>query len=226
MGTAFEVLQEPDVEPVTLAEAKAHLRLDPDMQDEDALIQNCIIAARMSLETTYKIYIGSQSVRLTMDFFGDQQSRASRDQWFYWGNPFRWGSIWGMAWETAFELIPPVQSVTSIKYLDPQMQVQTVDPAKYALTHAKKSPAIVYCIPGNMWPATAHVPGAVMIEYQAGYASRALVPMDVKQACKLLIGHFWRNRELIVLGTVRTKAVELPWSVDVLMNQYGRNLVA
>jgi len=55
----------PDVEPVTLADAKANLRLDHD--GEDALIGSLIRAAREEIEASCGLALIDQSWRLTLD---------------------------------------------------------------------------------------------------------------------------------------------------------------
>lgn len=217
--TQFSATVDPVVEPVTLAEAKKHLRIDPDIQDEDALIEDCIISARLVLEDTYKIRILTQTVELRLDYFGEQQDHYQGYYSYYKGGLRAW------PWTSAIEVQPPLQSVTSIKYYDPQNTLQTLSSSVYATARENSNPALIYCKPGQVWPVTAFRPDAVVVTYVAGWTSQNLVPLDIKRAVKQLVGHFFNNREEIVLGTVRTKAVQMPWSVEALMGNYGRDLV-
>jgi hypothetical protein len=43
------------------------------------------------------------------------------------------------------------------------------------------------------------------------------VPDDIKQAVLLTIGHFFENRETVVVGTV---VYQLPWGTEPLLRQH------
>lgn len=223
--TQFAAIDGPVVEPVTLAETKKHLRVDSDLQEEDALIEDCIIAARLSLEDKYKIRLVTQTVELRMDYFGEQQDHTSYG-WWGWNSLYSYRGIWGWPWWNAIEVQPPLQSVTSIQYYDPENQLQTFPADSYDTARKQSNPAFIFPLPGKQWPLTAPRPDAVIVTYVAGWTDPKKVPLDIKQALKLLIGHFYNNREQFVLGTVRTKAVEMPWGVDALMANYGRDMIA
>ena len=55
----------PSVEPISLAEAKAHLRIDA--SDEDALLTSLITAARMFVERTLSLALVTESWSLYLD---------------------------------------------------------------------------------------------------------------------------------------------------------------
>jgi uncharacterized phiE125 gp8 family phage protein len=60
---AIEVTTQPAVEPLTTAEAKAHLRVD--LTHEDNLIDAAVIAARTYVENFTRLKLITQTVTLT-----------------------------------------------------------------------------------------------------------------------------------------------------------------
>jgi uncharacterized phiE125 gp8 family phage protein len=76
-----------------------------------------------------------------------------------------------------------------------------------------------YSMPGfiepaytKVWPVTRSVSNAVTITYVCGYGAASAVPDAVKSAMKLLIGHWYENREAIGQASA---ALEM--SVDALL---------
>lgn len=59
------ILVGPAVEPVTLPDAKAHLRLDRD--DEDELVEALILAARVTVERATRLGLVEQTWRISLD---------------------------------------------------------------------------------------------------------------------------------------------------------------
>lgn len=90
-------------EPVTLAEAKLHLRVDG--TDEDALIQGLISAARETCEDRTEGTVPVTGWRLTLDTFPDAIKLPR----------------------------PPIVSVESVKYLDTAGVQQTLSPLDYVV---------------------------------------------------------------------------------------------
>lgn len=95
-------------EPVTLDQAKSHLRVDG--TDEDTLITALIKAARQDAENRLQRTLLESTWRLTLDAF----PRA----WPYDVILLGWG---------------PIISVSSVKYYDPAGTLQTLDPSAYRL---------------------------------------------------------------------------------------------
>lgn len=82
----------------------------------------------------------------------------------------------------------PVIEVTGISYFDPDGMAQTINPAS---THL--SGALLW--PLTEWPATADRPGAVTIEFSAGYGATASdVPFPLRQWMLLAIGTLYDTR--------------------------------
>lgn len=179
----------PAVEPVTLAEAKAHLRVDGN--EEDALISSLITAAREYAETFQRRAYVTQTWELTLD-----------------------------EWPTGPEIRlprPPLQAVESITYRDQSGVEHVLDPATY-IVDTRSEPGRVVLAPGRCWPSVALAPaGAITVRYVAGYGDTAdSVPVKVKQAILLLVGHWYANREAVVVGQT-SKAVE--FAVEALLWQ-------
>jgi len=177
------------VEPLTLAQLKAQLRVDG--TDENDLITAFGKAARRLCERYMNRSCVSQTWTLKMDRFPS-------------GRCFR---------------LPrsPLISVTHIKYQDEDDAQQTLDSSKYATDQAgSETPSRVYLVEEETsWPDTLDEMNSVEVEFLTGYGTSADdVPETVKQAIRLLTGHFMENREAVAAMTVN----ELPFGVKVLLD--------
>ena len=168
----------PSVEPISLADAKLHLRVDVDTDDD--LINAIIKAARQRLEIDARVALITQTLEMRLDCF-----------------PVDGDDI--------LLLRPPLQSVTSIKYVDTDGVEQTWSSDDYA-ADIYSTPARIRPAYGEVYPTARSVNNAVTIRYTAGYGDAATaVPDDLLQALKLLIGHFYENREDVITGTIASK---------------------
>ena len=164
----------PSEEPVTLQEAKSHLRVDA--ADDDALITSLITAARETVEHITRRALVTQT-------------------WDYFLDAFPSGD------ELALPL-PPLRAVTSITYKDKDGNVSTFDASNYVVDTASE-PGRVVLKSSATWPsATLWPASAVTVQFDAGYGGAADVPQAIKQGLLLLVGHLYENREAIVPGTV------------------------
>lgn len=176
--------------PLTLAEAKTHLRITWDDQDEE--VAAFIAAATRHVEHYTGRALISQGWEKRLDAF-----------------PLR---------STAIELArPPVTAADAVRYLDPESgALLTLDPQCYELDAQTETAWLVPAY-GFVWPlARAHI-NAVRIEFTCGYLAPGVVPEDIKQALKLLVGHFSENREAVVVGNIVS---ELPLAVTMLLDPY------
>jgi hypothetical protein len=197
------------VEPVYLAEAKLHLKVD--FPDDDTKIASLITSARSYCETRLRQAILTQTVALHLDEFpggGGYLNRQIR----------RIGPsvpYWLPSVTTPIELFrPPVQSVTSVQYYDFTNTLQTVSPSLYEFE--QDTPARIMPVFGQTWPIPQPRIGAVVITYVVGYGDTGdSVPSNIKDAMMLLIGHWYANRESVVTGTIATS---VPDSVDALLS--------
>lgn len=113
--------------------------------------------------------------------------------------------------------LPPLQSVTSVKYYDTSDTEATFSSGDY-FVDTKSEPGRVALNYGETWPTTALRPAnGVCVTFVAGYGDAASdVPKKVKQAMLLLIGHLYEHRESVIIGTI---VAEVPMAVEALLWQ-------
>lgn len=208
----LQLVTPPALEPVTLSQAKTHLRVDFD--DDDAAIAMFISAARERVEDITYSRLITQTLLLTQDAF----------PWA--GYVSVWPSPWQGLLGNAIELLnPPVQSITQVQYVDTNNVTQTLAGSALRLDSSSK-PTRLSPAPGTMWPITAPITAAVATMFVAGYgATGDFVPPRFIEAIKLLCGHYYLNREEILSGT-RIVALEIPEGIDDLLRRDAPPLVA
>jgi uncharacterized phiE125 gp8 family phage protein len=162
----------PAAEPISLAEAKAHLRIDAN--DEDALLGSLITAARMVVERTLSLALITESWSLYLD-----------------GWP-RSGTI--------VLPIQPVQVVTAVRVYDPDDTSSTVNSETYSID-VLSEPARLVLSAGAVQLSPARLLNAFEVAFTAGYGDEASdVPQPIRHAIKLLVAHWFEHREPVVLG--------------------------
>lgn len=108
---------------------------------------------------------------------------------------------------------PPLQAVTSIKCYGTDNAEYTMAPGDY-FVDSKSEPGRVVLTYGKSWPSTAlRTVNGVVVTFTAGYTT---IPEKVKQAIRLLIGHWFENREAAVLGAISR---EIEFAVHALLWQ-------
>lgn len=183
----LELLQAPAEPVVTLAEAQTHLRASD--PEEDSLIASLVEAATVQAEAYCRRRFVSQKWRLTLDAFPADALVL----------PY-----------------PALISVESVKYVDTDGVEQTLDVANYVVRTAETPGEIVRAY-GASWPSARDEPGAVRVEFTAGYGAADAVPDAVKRAVLTMVGTLYANRESIVTGTIATK---LPQSAEWLLGPH------
>lgn len=204
----------PATEPITTAEAKSHLRVD--ISDDDALIGGLITAARETAENILSRALITQTWQLVLDSFPGGSRVLSRFPSNTTVQPYTAMSPWYLS--GGFKLpFPPLQSVSSITYVDQDGNSNTVPSADYVVDTAHE-PGRVFLKYGASWPSVALQPAAgVTIEYVAGYGDASDVPQAIKQAMLLIIGDLYEHREAVVVGTT---AKEIPLGAMALLWNY------
>ena len=191
------------VVPVSLAEAKLHLKVD--VSDDDALISSLITAATLDAEHLMGRALLPQKWQLSLDSFPTDPNSP-------WWNP-------AVVARVAIALQrPPVTGVDSIKYVDAVTGVlTTLASGSYQAVLASDYTASVVPAYGLAWPTARVQPEAVQVIFSCGYADAAAVPEPIKAWVKLKIGALYLNRELIAVGS-RIVRVDLPF--DSLLDRY------
>ena len=111
--------------------------------------------------------------------------------------------------------LPPVQSLTSIGYIDEAGDPQTVISADY-VTDLNSLPARITPIEGVSWPTTDNVMDAVTITYVAGYADADAIPERIRNAIAMLVDHWSEHRSPVS----ELRLSDTPLSIDAMLLQY------
>lgn len=190
---ALHLVTAPASDPLALADAKTHLKVEDGTDDE--LIRLLVLAAAEQCET----FTGRKFVTQTWDLKLDGFPCGAIDL------PF-----------------PPVSSVTSVSYVDTNGDSQTWSsslyqtdlPAGPQATIARIQPAYA-----QTYPQTRSQWNAVTVRFVCGYGGPQDVPGSIQAAMKLLIGHWYANREAVAVsaGTVPS---EIAMGVDRLLWPY------
>lgn len=208
------VIEQPEVEPITVAEARAHCESaaygdsDVDPQD-DAMFEAWITAAREHCEDFLGLSLATKVLEVALDSFPTVRDDGS----------------------TAIELPGgPVRQIVQIMITAPDADAGSDDVDSDALAGEKVyadgqvHPA-VYALdahrarlyPVSNWPAVTAAPNAVRIRYLAGYGVDSdggeELPKVIRAALLLVIGHLYANREST---TAQTMAV-LPMGVEAML---------
>lgn len=179
------------VEPVTLAQANFHLRLTTDANDvtaqpEDTLVGSLITAARQAAEN----YLNRAIAEATYEYRG-----------------------------ASFDIVipmAPIQSITSLKYVDTAGVLQTVTAPAYEFAGTPDGPLIRVGY-GLEWPtAVRDQDDSVRLQFVAGYGAAIPLPKPIYQAILLMVGHLFENRE----DSTALQLRELPLGVKFLLSPY------
>jgi uncharacterized phiE125 gp8 family phage protein len=196
-------------EPVSLWEAKLHLRVDFD--EDDTLIASLITAARQAAETLTGRQFVTARWKMVLDSFpGPSLMGVPAGQSF---------SLPGHA-----VLLPkcPVQSVIAINYMDMGGALQTMPASSYT-ADAACEPARVTPVFGQIWPPTLPQIGSVGVIFDAGYGAASDVPAGIKSWIKLRVGSLYSHREEMATLS-RGRIDPLPF-VDGLLDGYRVSVI-
>jgi uncharacterized phiE125 gp8 family phage protein len=170
--------------PVTLTEAKAHLRVTG--SDEDTVITDLIAAATGMFDGPNGM-IGKALITQTWTIATSCADGAGR----------------------IMLTVPPVASVSSISYYDPDGISQTLDVANYLLIGSDDRKWLEPDM-GQAWPTTQRRADAITVTVSSGFGDASDVPDTLRRAILLTIGHWYRTREAVT----ETSMAEIPLGVQ------------
>lgn len=97
---------------------------------------------------------------------------------------------------------PPLQTVTSIKYYGEDDTEYTFSSDDYEVDNISEFKGRIATRAGSQWPTeNLRILNPIKIEYVTGYGDDAAdVPEEYKIAIKMLVGHFYENREATAIN--------------------------
>ena len=186
----------PTSEPVSLADAKEHLRIIGTSSDND--ITAYLAAARDYVEGYTNRQLVTATYTAKLDGFPPNGCRLYLPK-------------------------PPLASVTSLAYIDSEGVTQTVSTSDYEVVRGQVGG---YLVPasGTSWPTDAMMLDGgeiVTIVYVAGYGVSSAVPPTINAAIRLIVGDLFENRESASIASVKEHR-----TADKLLNLYRVTPVA
>ena len=188
MHRSFDITSEPASEPLTLAQAKNHLKIDTSITEDDDLITALIKIARQTAEKYCRRLLYTQTQVMRLDYFYNLME-INRT---------------------------PIQSISSIKYYDSDNTLQTLSTDYYDVD-VKSSPARITLKYGATYPTIKERTNAIEITFVAGWQTVAAIPENIISGMYLLIGHLYENRESVVIGKIVNElpmGVKYLWDLD------------
>ena len=193
---SWQITVQPATEPITTAEAKAHLRVD--FSDEDTYIDTLIVTARKYCEAYCNRVFITQTWRQNLN---------------EWTNPI-------------LLKVNPVISVTSLKYYDTSEAQQTItDSSANYQKDLNSDVAKIYEGLTNSFPAIGSTINPIEIITVCGYGAASDVPDDIKHAIKLMVSHLYENRDMVnVPLNNQASDIPMPTAVKYLLTRYRINV--
>jgi uncharacterized phiE125 gp8 family phage protein len=156
----------PSIEPISLAEAKSHLRISH--TDDDTYVMRIIAAARRQIEARLDVGLIQQS-------------------WSYFIN--RWPECRAIALP-----LSPVIAVTDVMTYSDEDVGATLDPAHYYVDRRAKPPVLALRNDRSV-PVAGRRYAGIEVKMTVGYGtSAASVPEDIRQALLLSISAWYADR--------------------------------
>lgn len=177
---SLELIRPPAVEPVSIAEAKAHARIDTAV--EDAIVASLITTSRLSIEAALGLGLVSQDWRIRLD----EVPRS--------------GVIW----------LPmrPLETVLAVRVRGTGGAEATLGVSDYEVDAASVPPRIALSPAAGVQ--TGVKLGGFEIDVTVGYGGAATdVPAPIRQALLMLVAHWYEHREPVAAGAAPARIPDI-----------------
>lgn len=170
----------PAVEPVTVSEAKAHLRIDGNA--EDALIASLVLTSRLHIEAAVDLALITQSWTLRLDAWprGDCVEIA----------------------------LSPLQAVGAVRVKDTAGVPVTIPATSYLVDLASRPARLVWNNAARPLPGVRA--GGIEIDFTAGFGDTPpSIPAPLKHAVLLLVAHWYEHRDAVEVGALSARVPDV-----------------
>ncbi len=202
MRYSIDITVQPKGQPISLANAKAYLRVTNNLEDE--LIDSLIGQAANYVELYLRRSLITRTLKLTLDSL---PLKSTSSQWW---DGVQQGAI-GQLSEAASSIIlpyPPIATVTSITCYSSADVSSVLDTSNYYLD---TSGARICLKQGGLWPVDLRAKQAMEIIYTAGYgAVPSDIPQGIQGAVRAMVSHLYQNRDCL----------EMPESIENMLKPY------
>lgn len=164
---SLTLIKPPSQEPLSLAEVKAHCRVEHAL--DDSMISAMIIAARLAAEHELQRPLIKQTWEASFDMFPRRAEGLALGK-------FR-----------------PI-AIVSVDYLDSDGVDTSMSDSDYILD-SSAVPGWLYPVYDSSWPEARILANSVRVRFTAGYGVADDVPQCIKQWMLLLIGSMYAFRE-------------------------------
>lgn len=169
----------PACEPVTLQDAKAHLRIDH--ASEDVLISSLILTSRLHIESALDLALIDQTWTLQLD-------------------------AWPGGGSLDLPL-SPLKTVSAVRVKNAAGGTTTIAPQSYIVDAASRPARIVF-EPGSQPRAGTRAAG-IEVVFTAGFGTEpSHVPAPLRHAILMLVAHWYDNRDVPEAGSPAARIPE------------------
>ena len=165
----------PAVEPVTLAEAKAHLHIDPLFTEDDSYLQSLIVSARFHVEAVIDMTLIRSQWQMKFDHFP--------------------------AWDIPLPRPPIATGDVVVTYIQAESGESPRTLTGFRVDR-DSTPAVIRPAWNGAWPTARGAENDVTVTYWAGWESANLVPRPAVHAMLMILASWYSNREAVVAGSM------------------------